>query len=649
MKTPARLSRLYVWRYLHVWDVASIARRDEIIDKFIEEYTTVDAIDTDYLFSRAGGLLFTRFTVGMQMAFARRKPVWSYFQALGVFVKSLQAERYIVEFTLMGALISTFEVLRVDEMKDKDKSYVFQFLIRMIEGCGGIRVKEFICSDTSYLESVVDCLTMCKNRTVIHHARVFLENMSQGNTMSNINMVSRYVISLLPCDFNPRVQALACRVLPIIIHQNPDIAGNCYSLVVDALKTDYNEMLVDIGELSLAMMETPFADDLLVALMESALPCNISDNLETRGVSDYNLADTSHFNPSGNDGNREILTSSTTLVSDANSKAAFIQRDTYFRLQYGAVYTLSFMLKNKPQLVDWLVEKGIVGSILATIGTAPYTEIQLAGVRLLLLVHELSPECNAAVAVLLPKKLLVILLSEGENSLQYLTAPMCVSLRRIGRSVQSNWTEYFTTAVFPTTTTRINIIDGKNSIPQVLDLSPTIQQIQQECEVLMDLTKDGLFTTSQTMPIIYLDETYRNQLMIKTSATSHSTTSVARFLPLSEVGEAQILADSELEGFRKYLPKAEGAGMEDDFEKFGIGHFQLDDDDDGGQEHEQGAMTDLEAAMLEDALKAMDEHSGQEEEEEEEDTEEKDGFNSFDLGAEEVANSENHGVPEKPN
>lgn len=49
----------------------------------------------------------------------------------------------------MGALMSTFEVLRVDEMKDNDKSYVFQFLIRMIEGCGGTRVKEFICSDTS--------------------------------------------------------------------------------------------------------------------------------------------------------------------------------------------------------------------------------------------------------------------------------------------------------------------------------------------------------------------------------------------------------------------------------------------------------------------------------------------------------------------
>jgi hypothetical protein len=375
--------------------------------------------------------------------------------------------------------------------------------------------------------------------------------------------------------------------------------------------------------------------------MESALPSNISDNLETQ-ASESNLMDAAQYSAiSANDGNSDLLQSS--ITEDTEMKATFVPRDTYFRQQYGAIYTLNFMLRNKPQLVDWMVEKGLVGSILAAIGTAPYTEIQLAGVRLLLLVHELSPDCNAAMATLLPKELLVILLSEVENSLQYLTAPMCVCLRRIGKLVQSNWTEYFTAAVFPSTTVHLSNVEGRDSFPTATELSPTVQEIQQQCVTLAELAKDGLFTISQNMPVIFLDETFRHHMMTKTSAATHSATSVARFLHLTEVGEAQILADPDLEGFRKYLPKSEGAGMEDDFEKFGIGHFQLDDDE--GHQDEQGAMTDIEAAMLEDALKAMDD-PGQEEEDEEE-GDERESYGADGSNGDEVPATSN-GSAEKP-
>jgi len=67
------------------------------------------------------------------------------------------------------------------------------------------------------LESVVDCLTMCRNDLVVTQAQFFLQQMCVGNTTSNLFMISKYVISLLPCDFNPKVQAMACRVLPGLI------------------------------------------------------------------------------------------------------------------------------------------------------------------------------------------------------------------------------------------------------------------------------------------------------------------------------------------------------------------------------------------------------------------------------------------------
>ena len=62
---------------------------------------------------------------------------------------NLYRERYVYEFAIMGGIITTFEVLRVDEMKNKDKTQAFYFLYRLIDGQGGARLKHLICSDTS--------------------------------------------------------------------------------------------------------------------------------------------------------------------------------------------------------------------------------------------------------------------------------------------------------------------------------------------------------------------------------------------------------------------------------------------------------------------------------------------------------------------
>ena len=85
---------------------------------------------------------------------------------------------------------------------------------------------------------------------------------------------------------------------------------------------------------------------------------------------------------------------------------------------------------------------------------------------------------------------------------------------------------------------------------------------------------------AESMPIIYLDEAYRDLLLTKTGALGFkSATSLARFMRPGEVGEAQIQADPALESFRKYLVTgAEGAG-DDNFEKFGLGPFNLEGKD----------------------------------------------------------------------
>jgi hypothetical protein len=57
-----------------------------------------------------------------------------------------------------------------------------------------------------------------------------------------------------------------------------------------------------------------------------------------------------------------------------------------------------------------MIEKGVIGSLLTGMGTASYTEVQNAAIQLLLLIHELSPDCSIALSYLLPKKFLLVFL-----------------------------------------------------------------------------------------------------------------------------------------------------------------------------------------------------------------------------------------------
>lgn len=86
-----KLSRLELLKFFSEWDKASFGRRDMILIEFIKCYKTKDNVYcSDQLFHCGGSLIFGRFVVSMQMCFLKHRRVWHYFDALAVFVKSLQ-------------------------------------------------------------------------------------------------------------------------------------------------------------------------------------------------------------------------------------------------------------------------------------------------------------------------------------------------------------------------------------------------------------------------------------------------------------------------------------------------------------------------------------------------------------------------------
>lgn len=373
-----------------------------------------------------------------------------------------------------GGFATVFSALKVDELKIRDKANVLYFLYRTIEGPNGTRVKNFICRESTYLDSVVDCLTMCNNIGVIHFAELFLETMCIGTRNDNLKLVSNYIISLLPCDFNSRVQIMACKILNQIIHQQSEIAAASYEYVVDVLRTDYDPILVPISELCISIMATSTADALLKKLVEVAQPSNLSEDLniviDQEGASiimmnnneemsaaaskkslmrksSANLQDVGEMDQpppttaqqqQQQDQNSDELADE--LESDGNTLDLASQMDKsmselgeydendnnndendgraggngnsdiFCRQQLGSLFVLGFMLKNRKDFGTWMIQKGVIGSLLSAIGTASFFQVQLSAIRLLLLLHEATSDCVAALTYLLPKKLISIIL-----------------------------------------------------------------------------------------------------------------------------------------------------------------------------------------------------------------------------------------------
>lgn len=101
----------------------------------------------------------------------------------------------------------------MEESIETDKLRACHFLLNMMKGRSGHAVKQFMCDTPHLLESLVDSLTMCKNKELIKSCGQIFENLCIEIPPANVPLVCGYVMHALPCDFNPMLQSMAFRVL----------------------------------------------------------------------------------------------------------------------------------------------------------------------------------------------------------------------------------------------------------------------------------------------------------------------------------------------------------------------------------------------------------------------------------------------------
>ncbi|ODM97157.1 hypothetical protein Ocin01_09527 [Orchesella cincta] len=437
-----KLSRLELLKYISDWDKASYGRRDTIVMNFIRTYKPHENVyDTDAWFSCGGSLIFCRFAISLQMCFLKHRKVWHYFDALSIFVKSLQGDRYSEEFLRLGGLGFVCEVIRVEISGHSDKLHACKFLVELMKGRKSIAVKMFICDNPHFLESLVDSLTMCKDKKLIWYCGLCFENLCIEATIPNVMVVTNYVMRLLPCDFNPLIQSMAFRVLQSVVRLKPSVGAKCVKPILDNLKTEDMDLLVEMSNLSLVILQTKYGPELINQLM------SVAEGIQLR--EQFKSVFKPHMRKVRGMGGKD----NTVELRKARQKHERVRQkmrklDHYLN-QAGALFVLNRMMTNKIDFVAEFTKQGIFGLSLKTLGSCPHWEVQGQGVTMVQFLHAMSIDCAVSYFLMLPEKMMILILEKPAVCLRYFTSPICVLLRKLGRFALRLWDRWLNKVVIP--------------------------------------------------------------------------------------------------------------------------------------------------------------------------------------------------------
>ncbi|CAL8125089.1 unnamed protein product [Orchesella dallaii] len=486
-----KLSRLEILKYISDWDKASYGRRDTIVMTFIKTYKPHENVyDTDAWFSCGGSLIFCRFAISLQMCFLKHRKVWHYFDALSIFVKSLQGDRYSEEFLRLGGLGFVCEVIRVEISGHADKLHACKFLVELMKGRKSIAVKMFICDNPHFLESLVDSLTMCKDKKLIWYCGLCFENLCIEATIPNVMVVTTYVMRLLPCDFNPLIQSMAFRVLQSVVRLKPSVGAKCVKPILDNLKTEDMDLLVEMSNLSLVILQTKYGPELINQLM------SVAEGIQLR--EQFKSVFKPHMRKVRGAGGRD----NTVELRKARQKHERVRQKMrkldHFMNQAGALFVLNRMMTNKINFVAEFTKQGIFGLSLKTIGSCPHWEVQGQGVTMVQFLHAMSIDCAVSYFLMLPEKMMTLILEKPAICLRYFTSPICVLLRKLGRFALRLWDRWLTKVVIPAQAVSENGILPSYFI-DMCRMTRKVHEIQNQLAELLDRpVMEGLTRSADT-------------------------------------------------------------------------------------------------------------------------------------------------------
>nr|KAF6503917.1 armadillo like helical domain containing 1 [Rousettus aegyptiacus] len=261
-------------------------------------------------------------------------------RAIGIFLSSVNSNRYLIEFLEVGGVLTLLEILGLEKIKEEDKKESIKLL--QVIANSGRKYKELICENYG-VRSIAECLAKSKSEETQEEAQVLLDSLVHGNPKYQ-NQVYKGLIALLP-SASPKAQQLSLQTL----RTAQSIVGTTHPSIVDCvlnvLCTMHLEVQYEAIELIKDLVNYEVCTALLQGLVHLLIPSVKTNKLQPK-----------------------ILNDSTVLQHTANLPV-FLQ-------QAAAAKAIGVLARANTSLAEEMLHLRVVHSLMAAMGNTDHSNSQ---------------------------------------------------------------------------------------------------------------------------------------------------------------------------------------------------------------------------------------------------------------------------------
>ncbi|XP_036088896.1 armadillo-like helical domain containing protein 1 isoform X3 [Rousettus aegyptiacus] len=338
IKEQAAISRLL--SFLQDWDNAGKVSRSHILNSFIETNQGKTAPELEQEFSQGASLFLVRLTTWLRLTYMTGSCLEKLLRAIGIFLSSVNSNRYLIEFLEVGGVLTLLEILGLEKIKEEDKKESIKLL--QVIANSGRKYKELICENYG-VRSIAECLAKSKSEETQEEAQVLLDSLVHGNPKYQ-NQVYKGLIALLP-SASPKAQQLSLQTL----RTAQSIVGTTHPSIVDCvlnvLCTMHLEVQYEAIELIKDLVNYEVCTALLQGLVHLLIPSVKTNKLQPK-----------------------ILNDSTVLQHTANLPV-FLQ-------QAAAAKAIGVLARANTSLAEEMLHLRVVHSLMAAMGNTDHSNSQ---------------------------------------------------------------------------------------------------------------------------------------------------------------------------------------------------------------------------------------------------------------------------------
>ncbi|KAI9143984.1 armadillo-type protein [Paraphysoderma sedebokerense] len=349
-------------RVIEKWDKSSKNTREQILTDFIHYNQQKSGPQLDLEMTNGASLFLTRITAWLRLTYLSNVNLSLQLKAISVFISASHSSRYIAEFMEVGGVLALLEILGLQQIKEEEKAEAMKLLYHI--ACAGKLYREIICENYG-IRIVLDCLGKAEKGVVHENARVLLQQLATDNSKYSTQIYKALLATFTSTNVIVSAQQLAGQVLRTLLPSITNVHHSIVDATVGLLKSLHEPIQKEGYELLRDLMQRPNLQEAIIFSLIGILASNATiDDVED----DWN--DTHDYGRKvgkfklGLETNKENVS----LLSDA-SVAAYIQRSLAAKL-------LGFVAATLPHLVPRMIDLNIISGLLMAITNIQYPDCQ---------------------------------------------------------------------------------------------------------------------------------------------------------------------------------------------------------------------------------------------------------------------------------